>query len=344
MNIQQQRFLDVLGRESTRFTIPVFQRVYSWNARQCEELWDDVLKAGKDEESHFMGMLLYSRDADSAHGDEVLNVIDGQQRMTTLMLLLVAFRGWLVNMSATRSMPASIPSADEIASRYLVAGKDAHATCKLSLSSMDNQTLAALVGTEDPSDEMAERLMDNCLVFSKKMAQPSFDPALFWRGLNELEVASVLLEPDDSPQLVFESLNSKGMPLSTADRIRNYLIVSTKEEELERVYEQRWLPLEERVENAADVSASLTDVVHAWLAARYRSVRIFDPGDVYGLFKTRLQDEFGGSLEHALDALAQYCDNYLADGELRAKADEAASEWIAGKPEKSVSEYKMFGD
>ena len=96
MKIEQKKFLDVLGTPDMRFTIPVFQRVYSWTARQCEDLWDDVMRAGESGEEHFMGMLLYSHETDSWHSAEQLSVIDGQQRMTTLPLLLTALRGYLM--------------------------------------------------------------------------------------------------------------------------------------------------------------------------------------------------------------------------------------------------------
>ena len=79
MQIKQERFLDLMGADNTRFVIPVFQRVYSWNARQCEELFDDIVRAGRAREPYFMGMLLFSRDPDQHGGLEQIDVIDGQQ-------------------------------------------------------------------------------------------------------------------------------------------------------------------------------------------------------------------------------------------------------------------------
>ena len=92
MKIESKTLLDVIGMPETRFAVPVFQRVYSWDARQCEELWADVMRSGKTGEAHFAGMLLVSRDADGWRGLSQLNVIDGQQRLTTLTLLLAALR------------------------------------------------------------------------------------------------------------------------------------------------------------------------------------------------------------------------------------------------------------
>lgn len=313
MQITQQPILEVLAAEKTRYVIPVFQRVYSWTSRQCEELWDDIMSAGKAGEEHFMGMVLFMHDPD-AHGDFTqVDVIDGQQRMTTMMLLLSAV------------CPGEF------------------ALAPLVLSEMDRATLDALVAGDDLPEEPAERLVDNYLLFAKKAEEPGFDADAFRRGLGLLEVASVALAAEDSPQLVFESLNSKGLALTTADRVRNLVIASTRGDEQERLYEQRWLPLEERAAQA-DAPTTVTDFLHAWLVERYRAVRIFDPGDIYGLFKTCLRDEFGGSLDRALASVAEFGDRYLSDAEYRAEVDESAAEWAAGKPEKSVSEYKLFGD
>ena len=90
MQIQQESFLELMAKPDTRFVIPVFQRVYSWDARQCNELWEDIMAAGAqtDEtaEPHFMGMLLYSADTETWHGTSMFDVIDGQRSMRTHML------------------------------------------------------------------------------------------------------------------------------------------------------------------------------------------------------------------------------------------------------------------
>lgn len=313
MQITQQPILEVLTAEKTRYAIPVFQRVYSWTSRQCEELWDDVMRAGRTGEAHFMGMLLLMEDADARGTSVQVDVIDGQQRMTTMMLLL----------------SAACPGDFRLA--------------PLSLSEMDRETLDALVSGDDIPEEPAERLVENYLLFAGKAGEPGFGAETLRKGLGLLEVATVLLGAEDSPQLVFESLNSKGMPLSTADRIRNLLIASTSGQEQERLYTQCWLALEDKARNA-EPALSVTDVVHAWLAESHRSVRIFDIGEIYGLFKTVLRETYDGSFERVIEALSEYCDKLEQDAEYREQACERAQEWAAGKPENLVSEFKMFGD
>lgn len=88
----------------------------------------------------------------------------------------------------------------------------------------------------------------------------------------------------------------------------------------------------------------MTGVLDAWLAEKYRSERIFDHGEVCGLFKRRLADEFGGSLERAFEDLAAYADRYLSNPDVREEADASVGLWVTGGPDELISEYKMFGD
>ena len=90
MQTQQELFLELLGKRGVQFVIPVFQRVYSWNTEQCGELWLDVMRSGRTKNVHFIGTLLYSKEPQRTEGIERFAIIDGQQRTTTLTLLLAA--------------------------------------------------------------------------------------------------------------------------------------------------------------------------------------------------------------------------------------------------------------
>lgn len=353
MQIRQESFLNIMGRENTKFVIPVFQRVYSWDARQCNELWDDVMSVGArtDEsgEPHFMGMLLYSADTETWNGAQQLDVIDGQQRMTTLSLLLCALARYLDETGST----VGGMSANDVFGRFLRVDGGSGAAGKLTLSFMDRETLFALVGIGTMPTEPAGRLIDNLELFYAKMREDGFDAEQLWRGLERLEIASILLGHDDSPQLVFESLNSKGMALSTADRIRNFIVVTDEANDHvdDGVFEGRWVPLEQKVANGSarleaegEEPIDVTTVVHAWLAGKYRETRIFDKSGVYGLFKSCLRSEYADDVSALLDDVASYADQLVADGEFRTAQLEDAERWVAGKPKELVSEYKMFGD
>ena len=325
MRIEQTAMLDYLGTPGVRFAIPVFQRVYSWTTRQCEELWEDCLRAGETGKPHFMGLVLYTHDAD---GGGMLDVIDGQQRLTTLSLLIAA--------SGRRDLMARCLHTFD-------RGGGSKPKCKLVLSGNDAPTLSAIVGAGEMPEEPASRLVENYLLFKGKVDNELSNIDVLLRGLKILMVAAIELAPEDSPQLVFESLNSKGMPLSTADRVRNLIVASTRGDEQDALFEGRWLPLEEQAA-AADPPAAMTRILDAWLADKYRSERIFDQGEVYGLFKRRMADEFGGSLDRAFDDLEAYADRYLSDSGMREEADASVELWVTGRPDELISEYKMFGD
>ena len=345
MKINQTGFLNLLGMEDTRFVIPVFQRVYSWDARQCEELWEDVMNAGaqtaEGAEPHFMGMLLYSSDTETWNGAQQLDVIDGQQRMTTLSLLLCALARHL---DETGKCVDDLSAAD-LFNRFLRAESAATSTGKLALSYMDRPTMFALLGLEDMPEAPAGRLIDNLELFFTKMQEPNFDAQQLWRGLQQLEVASILLAPDDSPQLVFESLNSKGMALSTGDRIRNFIVVTddANGQADDGVFERCWLPLEKMLADSA-CDLDVTTVVHAWLAEPFRATRILDKAQIYGLFKSKLRSDYEGDMEALLADVADYARKLIADDEFRTEQLHNAERWVAGKPKNLISEYKMFGD
>ena len=346
MEIRQEKLLDFLGTENTRFVIPMFQRVYSWDARQCTELWEDIMRAGADDstadaEPHFMGMILYSSETESFNGNAQLNIIDGQQRVTTASLLLCALARHLDETGAT----ADGLTARDLFERYLRVGGNAQKSGKLVLSFMDRDTLFALVGAKTMPEEPAGRLIDNLELFYGRMQEPGFDAKRLWRGIGRLQVATVLLGHDDSPQLVFESLNSKGMALVTADRIRNFCVVSDDGagQSADGVLERCWMPLEPLVAEA-NCDLSVNEAVNAWLASKYRGTRIFDESEVYGVFKSCLREDYDGDVAALIADLSDYAATLIADEDLRTESLENAARWIAGKPKDLISEYKMFGD
>ena len=140
MITEQRMFLDILGSRKTQYTIPVFQRVYSWNRDQCDELWGDILRAGRTSNTHFIGTLLYSVEPDEdSDGIAHLSVIDGQQRTATLTLLLAAFERYLRKTGDRRSEHVD---ADFVRDNLPLRRGGEH---KLVLSRTDRKTLFAIL-------------------------------------------------------------------------------------------------------------------------------------------------------------------------------------------------------
>ena len=335
MQIKQESFLDILGIADTQFVVPVYQRVYSWSGRHCRALWDDLMRAATNGTSHFTGVLLFAPDPEMWDGYGRMRIIDGQQRTTTVTLVLIALRRYL---AASGGQVGDV-GAEQIATRYLRAGAADDAPCKLLLSHLDCGTLATLVeGGELPAEHSAQ-LVENLALFEELMAEPSFDAEQLWRGLCSLQVITALLEDGDQPQLVFEGLNSKGMPLTAGDLVRNALIFAPGAEDRMALYDTYWQPLEESLANVD--GADMDGLVRGWLANKFQDERVRNEADVYALLKDHMRTS-GESLEQLLEELTRFGGHYATEPDFRTRADRQAKDWLKDKPR--MGHGKMFGN
>ena len=331
MEVTQATILDLLSDSANGLSIPSYQRVYSWTTRQCEELWLDVLRAGRDSRPHFTGVMLFEGEKGGAlcdgspHGDDALNgddasgrtdVIDGQQRLTTLTLLLLAFarhlgKGDAPSASGDAAGCAAravdgLPHPEDIVKRFLLVSGAEGPEPRLLLSREDDATLRAeLFGTELPLHP-SQRVMGNLSYFEERMADPSFDACRFWDGVGRLFVLVVHADSALDAQEVFESVNSKGLPLSLADMVRNYLLLEENLDEQERLYDEYWFEAESLF-YPDPASLKLNSAIKAWLSIRFRQARIGSPEQVYHSFKRYVEDEFKGTRESVLKELRSFC-------------------------------------
>ena len=326
MRTQQRKLLDVLGMPNVSFKIPVYQRVYSWCDAQCEELWRDTLRAGRLNSEHFVGTVLYSVEAQDEDAARQFDVIDGQQRMATLTIMLAAFADYLRSLEET---PDWI-DAGVIEQTYLRVGDDIHVP-KLTLARADCETLAAVVGVCTMPDEPSERVAENYRLFRGCMEKGAdFDPKVFWRGVQNLFAIVAELDDDDSPQLVFESLNSKGMPLTMGDLVRNSLLVGVGHKEQARLYHEYWEQIEAAIGDDPD-GAKLNAAVHGWLAIRFPRARIHNAGEVYDVFKSYIIDVYDGSLEDLLEELRGFCEMFGETIQNNPDKKFTVADWAKGK-------------
>ncbi len=222
------KLLDFIGKsQEKQFVIPIYQRVYSWEKEQCKQLWDDIVKTGGSDqiEGHFIGSILYVLDR-ITHSNNTLLIVDGQQRLTTITLLLTALRD---HWSDKRK---------EIEDHYLInSDKDSDKKFRLILSEPDRDTLLSLIdeNRRKPS-EPSSKIVENFKLFEEWVSNTDKLETIF-RGLEKLMIVEIALEKEkDDPQLIFESMNSKGMELAQTDLIRNYIIMETEIEKQEGFY------------------------------------------------------------------------------------------------------------
>lgn len=297
MRIGQQSLLDLLGEENVRFVIPIYQRAYSWTQRQCQELWRDILRAAKVAGRHFVGTVLYTPEENDAQGRQRIAIIDGQQRVTTLTILITALSKYLE--THENALPGHTPTS--LASSYLLARGDTP-ECKLVLSPKDDDTLQAIIlGTPMPA-KPSPRVIENLAFFSDQMDADGFDVQALWRGMEGLFAITAQVDDPDQAQSIFEGLNSKGYPLTVADLVRNYLLLTESHDEQARLYDEYWKPMEELF--APDPgSLRLDNAIKGWLSVRFPRTRMRSTETVYSGFKQYVEDEYDGTKEDLLHEL-----------------------------------------
>ena len=295
-------------RKAPQFVIPIFQRPYSWEEPECEQLWSDLLRAGADEQipTHFMGSVVYIEETlNQVTRQTPLLVIDGQQRLTTVTILLEA----LARAIGEREPVAGF-AAKKLRSYYLSNpledGEDAY---KLLLGQADRDTLLALLHQDKAMPaEPSERIVANFAFFESKLAACGEDLPLLCGGLAKLMVVDVSLKRgEDNPQLIFESMNSTGRELSQADLIRNFVLMDLEPERQRSVYEARWRPME--LEFGQEAYGKYFDAfMRHYLTLK--TGEIPNVREVYEAFKRFRGSEREQTIEDLLGDIGRYASHY----------------------------------
>ncbi|MCQ3811422.1 MAG: DUF262 domain-containing protein [Acidimicrobiia bacterium] len=243
MKAKEIKLLNFL-RQSPQFMIPVYQRTYSWTERECRQLWDDILRTGKDNQvaAHFVGSVVYIEESVyQVASQPPLLVIDGQQRLTTTMLILEALARHLGD-----EEPVDGFSARKLRDYYLLNPlEESDRRFKLMLTQTDKASLIALVGQKPLPQEESLRVVENFEFFERLIADLGDEVAPLCLGLAKLMIVDIALSRDqDNPQLIFESMNSTGRELSQADLIRNFVLMGLEPAKQTRLYEDQWRPME----------------------------------------------------------------------------------------------------
>ena len=243
MKATEAKLLDFL-KKSPQFVIPIYQRTYSWTERECRQLWDDILRTGGDTgiSAHFVGSIVYiEKGLYQVSSQSPLLVIDGQQRLTTVMLVLEALARRLGD-----AEPVDGFSAKKLRSYYLLNPlEEGERGFKLLLTQTDKQSLLALVQQKSQPAEPSLRITENFAFFEEQVGALGKDLVPLCQGLAKLVIVDISLSRDqDNPQLIFESMNSTGRELSQADLIRNFILMGLEPAHQTRLYEEHWRPME----------------------------------------------------------------------------------------------------
>jgi uncharacterized protein with ParB-like and HNH nuclease domain/predicted transport protein len=243
MKATEAKLLDFL-KKSPQFVIPIYQRTYSWSETECRQLWNDIVRCGSSDRIavHFVGSIVYVESGLSQVTHQApLLVIDGQQRLTTVSLLLAALAKAVAD-----GEPFDGFSQRKIKNYYLLNPEETgERHFKLLLSQTDKASLTAIVDDEEEPQQPSLRIKTNYKSFEKWIADGEVELSTLCKGLAKLVVVDIALTRDqDNPQLIFESMNSTGKELSQADLIRNFILMGLEPNLQSRLYEQFWRPME----------------------------------------------------------------------------------------------------
>ncbi|HEY9297030.1 MAG TPA: DUF262 domain-containing protein, partial [Phormidium sp.] len=278
-----------------QYLVPLFQRPYSWEKQQWENLWNDLIDLTEQETitPHFMGSIVTLQTISVPEGVSKYLLIDGQQRLTTILILLAVVRDRAKQQKETNKL------AEQINNTILInpyeTGLELY---KLKPTQADRWSFHHIIDHGSPNSETS--LINECYrFFDKKISQKNIELSLIKTAIiSGFSLVSILLDKDENPHLVFESLNAKGKPLSQADLIRNYFFMKINEEEQQKNYAKYWEPMQ------AALGDNLTEFIRHYLMKYGREVK---NDQVYLTLKDRVNVK--NALE-SLEDLAKFADYY----------------------------------
>ena len=292
-----------------QFLIPVYQRFYSWDIDQCKRLWNDIVEMQrKGKAGHFVGSIVNIAEQAMPTGVQKYMIIDGQQRMTTLTLLLLALRDYAIKNPSDTTINARRIDNMLLKNEY-ESGDERY---KLLLTETDRDILISLVEEKPISEGIRSRLIEKYNFFANKLADKEIQPAEVYESIGKLQIVNITLDRAvDDAQAIFESLNSTGKELSESDLIRNYVLMGLEPSEQTYVYEHLWRPMEQLF--IYETQGTVMDAFFRHYLTMKLS-RIPKQGRVYEEFKLyHLNCEFGTIRELCQDLLeyAKYYTNIV---------------------------------
>ncbi|MHA2788874.1 DUF262 domain-containing protein [Corynebacterium sp. S7] len=300
MKGQPTEIWKIFNMGDTTLEIPVYQRNYDWGTAQCARLFDDLESLALADKSvkpkHFFGAVV-----GKTEGSWKWVVIDGQQRLTTVSLLMLAITRALEEDEIVAGEDSDL--GPKLLKNYLLNDSDPRKP-KFKLKPVKNDAAAyrALFGPEEDFVD-SSNVTANYRYFRERLRKTNLDASRLWDAIRRLEVMHLDLEEHDDPQSIFESLNSTGLNLSESDKIRNLVLMNQNLAEQERLYEDRWNPIEENVDYRTD-----------WFIRWYLTAKTSKTpreNDVFEAFKRYVQRS-SDSVSEILDDMFEYSKNSRA--------------------------------
>jgi uncharacterized protein with ParB-like and HNH nuclease domain len=288
----------------TQFIIPVYQRNYDWEKSHCKQLIDDILHVGaSDIEAHFIGSIVYIHDdVYSTHSKKVLTVIDGQQRLTTFTLIYIVLYRLACHIKNERLK-------EMILEHYLI-NKFYDDEEKLKLRPTENNDLALKFLLRNDNQEEFKgfsNIIENFEYLKTRISEENYETVM--RGIDKIMFVEISLDRNkDSPQRIFESLNSTGLELYPSDKIRNYILMALTPKQQERIYRNYWLIIEKNAKDEISNKSKVSDFIRDYLTFKLRRIPV--KAKVYQEFRDEYPITNIENLEESLSSLKTFSKYY----------------------------------
>ena len=318
---------EVISGMKLQFYIPVFQRNYSWQEKSCERLFNDIVELIEyKDKNHFVGSFVYkfAKFAQTQYNQFIL--IDGQQRMTSIILILKALRDYLSTFGNTYE--DLILEIDE-SYLYNKFAKEQNLRLKLKPNKEDDENFNLLMENDLENIKKDSLIYINYKYFLSRIQNMSCSVEDFYDALQRIEGVAITLDEKDNPQLIFESLNSTGEDLTDVDLIRNYLLMNCNPENQNDLYKDYWLKLEGMLKN------NFTNFIRDYLSFKNGAVVQNAKNKVYFAFRKYYQKE-AINVEKFLENLLKYAEAYALLLKTTDRSD------LSNKLEKTLTETIML--
>lgn len=295
MEAKESTINDFFALTGTIFSIPVYQRNYTWGEENCEKLLQDIISISQNKKTHFMGSITYILhhidDEKSLRKLQEFVIIDGQQRITTLMLLLKAIETKIPNEEIKK----------EIDGLLNLSGQ------KLRLKPIKSDKEAFDLVMQNRSHEIqgVSHIRNNYKFFTKELdnyISKGYRIEEIYGAFLRLKIVAIGLElGEDDPQVVFESINATGVQLKGLDLIRNYLMMGENSENQEALYNKYWIPLEEWIGER-----DLNEFIKTYLRIYFEDRLKEGEREVYYTLKAHHRDNFSDDIQGLMGDMREY--------------------------------------
>ena len=298
MKAEKIKLFEFIGNGKKTFNIPVYQRNYDWKEEQCRKLFEDIQNIVKSdyEIEHFLGTVVFVSSKSEMNFNEYV-LIDGQQRITSIMLLLKVLHEKVTDEN----------DKEEIWEEYLINKRAPEENLRIRLKPVESDGMPYKKLIEENDVSLTSNVCKNYRLFEKLIQESNYSAEEIYKALGKIELVYIQLEKgkkSENPQMIFESLNSTGLSLTQGDLIRNYLLMNHEYEKQKMLYKNFWLEIEKRITNE-----KISDFVRDYLTMKNGSISNKDK--VYDDFKKYIkQNNENMDEEGILEELKTYSEYY----------------------------------